>query len=113
MILRVPSNMVSPFLSQAEQAQLSQPFFTWEMLQHLITLMALLCTYSNSSMPFLFWGHQTWSHFSRDRAEGDSYLPHPAGHPTFDAAQYTVCLPGCKHILLTCIIYWKSFSVIP
>lgn len=31
---------------------------------------------------------------------GDSHLPHPAGNPSVDAAQYTVGLLGCMCTLL-------------
>lgn len=34
------------------------------------------------------------------RAEGDNYLPLPAGHPFTDVAQDTIGLLSCKHTLL-------------
>ena len=34
------------------------------------------------------------------RAEGQDFLPHPAGHAAFDAAQDTVGSLGCKGTLL-------------
>ncbi|KAK4817103.1 hypothetical protein QYF61_027966 [Mycteria americana] len=40
---------------------------------------------------------QVGSHQSR--AEGQNHLPRPAGHASFDAAQDTVGLLGCKHTL--------------
>ena len=36
----------------------------------------------------------------KGREEGDNHLPLPAGHSSFDAAQDTVHLPGCKSTLL-------------
>jgi len=38
--------------------------------------------------------------FHRSRAEGQNHLPRPAGHPSFDAAQDTVGLLGCRCTLL-------------
>jgi len=37
------------------------------------------------------------------RAEGDNHLLHPAGHPSVDAAQDTVGLPGYECILYTVV----------
>lgn len=36
----------------------------------------------------------------KGRAKGDSHFPHPAGHFSFDTAQNTAGLIGCKRILL-------------
>ncbi|PKU45108.1 hypothetical protein llap_4594 [Limosa lapponica baueri] len=41
---------------------------------------------------------QVGSHQSRE--EGQNHLPEPAGHASFDAAQHTVGLLGCKPTLL-------------
>jgi len=34
------------------------------------------------------------------RVERDSHLPAPAGHPSSDGAQDTICFPSCKSTLL-------------
>ena len=67
--------------------------------------MAFLWTASNSSTSFLSWRRHTWTGYSRwvalgHTSEEDNHLPHPAGHPSFDAAQDTVGLLGYKHTLL-------------
>jgi len=36
----------------------------------------------------------------KDRVEEDNYILHPAGHSSFDPAQETFVLPGCKLTLL-------------
>lgn len=36
------------------------------------------------------------------RREEDNYVPHPAGQALFDAAQDTVSLLRCKHVLQGC-----------
>jgi len=36
----------------------------------------------------------------KSRAEGANHLPVPAADPSFNAAQNTVGLAGCKHTLL-------------
>jgi len=63
--------------------------------------MVLLWTCFSSSASFLYWvgapvldvEYQMGPH--KGRAEGDNHLPLPAAHPSFDAAQNTVGLPGC------------------
>jgi len=54
-------------------------------------------------MYFLCQGPQVWTQYSRwdlMRVQGDHHFPCPAGHPSFDAAQDTVGLSGCKRTLL-------------
>ena len=46
-------------------------------------------------------GFHVGSHQSR--VEGQNHLPRPAGYASFDAAQDTVGLLGCKHTLVTCV----------
>ena len=46
---------------------------------------------------------QAWTQYCRlglIRVEGDNHLPLPAGHPSFDAAQGTSGIQGCKCTLL-------------
>ena len=66
----------------------------------LMVFIGLLLTRSKSS--FLCWRFQTWMQYSRwglRRAEQET-IPSFSLHPTFDAAQNAVGLPGCKCTLL-------------
>jgi len=66
--------------------------------------MALLCTLSNSSTSFLYWGCPRPGCSSPDVTSwGQSrhnHLHHPAGHSPHDGAQDTISLPDCKRTLL-------------
>ena len=62
-----------------------------DLLQELSILLVL-------GSPELDTVFQMWPH--KGRVEGDSFLPLPAGHPSVDASQDTVGLPGCKSTLL-------------
>jgi len=85
-----------PRLFSSEQAKLSQPFFTGEMLQpsdhfqgsHLDPVQQLL-------IPFGLWAPDLDAVLQmghcKGRAEGDSHLPLPAGHPFFDAGHSWPC----------------------
>ncbi|KAK4822675.1 hypothetical protein QYF61_019042 [Mycteria americana] len=93
-----------PSLLQAKQPQLSQPVFIGVVLQpsdHLcgppldslqqVHVLLMLGTPEPNAVL------QVGSHESR--VEGENHLPRPAGHASFDAAQDTVGLLGCKHTL--------------
>ena len=102
-----------PSLFQTEQDQLHQLFFTEVVLQAFgylhgptLDLLQHLHIFLVLGTPGLDDGLQTRSH--RNRVEGGSHLPLPIGHPSFDAGQDAVDLPGCKHTLLAqikCFIY--------
>ena len=64
--------------------------------------MALLWIHSNNSISFLYWepGHNTLDGASERQSRGKQ-SPLPDGHPSVDAAQDTVGLPGCNNTLLT------------
>jgi len=93
--------MVQQGLLQAEQAQVSQRLLTWEVLQpsdnlhgpSLDTLQQLHIFHvlgaTGSDTVLQVGPHQGGT-------EGDSHLPHPAGHLSFEAAQDTAGLLGCK-----------------
>jgi len=92
---------LEPSLLQVEQPQLSQPVPTGEVFHpsddsggppldplHVVAVLRA---------PELDAGLQMRSHQSG--VEGQNALPLPAGHASFDAAQYTVCFLGCDSIL--------------
>ena len=94
-----------PSLFQAKQAHFPQPFFIGEVLQpcdHLSgpprDLFQELCVLLVLGAPGLDTVLQMGPHNSW--VEGDNHLPLPAGHSSFNAAQNTVGLPGCKRALL-------------
>ena len=91
------------------QAQLLRLFFVGEVLQlsdHLCGLplnqqlcILLVLAAQDLDAVLLMRPH-------KGRIKRDSHLPHPAGHPSFDAAKGTVGLPVCKHTLLACISHF-------
>ncbi|KAK4831174.1 LOW QUALITY PROTEIN: hypothetical protein QYF61_015644 [Mycteria americana] len=96
---------LEPSLLQAEQPQLSQPVLVGEVLQpsdHFhgppLDPLQQLHVFPLLRAPELDTVLQMSSHQSR--GEGQNHLPGPAGHSSFDAAQDTVGLRGCKHTLL-------------
>ncbi|KAK4824658.1 hypothetical protein QYF61_017031 [Mycteria americana] len=91
-------------LRRAEQPQLSQPVLVGEVLQPsdhfcgppldpLQQLHVLLVLRAPELDAVLQVGSQ------QSRVEGQNHLPRPAGHASFDAAQDTVGLLGCKRTL--------------
>ena len=90
-----------PSFVQAEQAQLPQPVFIWEVFQssdclhgppldealHLLGAPGLVDA-------VLQMGPQ------EGRVERDNHLPVPAGHPSSDGAQDTICFQSCTSTLL-------------
>ncbi|KAK4828770.1 hypothetical protein QYF61_000795 [Mycteria americana] len=93
-----------PSLLQAEQPQLSQPFFTGEVIQPSDHLCGPPLDSLQQVHVLLMLGApevnvvlQVGSHESG--VEGENHLPRPAGHASFDAAQDTVGLLGCKRML--------------
>ncbi|KAK4806146.1 hypothetical protein QYF61_001069 [Mycteria americana] len=74
---------LQPSLLQAEQPQLSQPFFVGEVHVFLVL-----------GTPELDAVLQVGSH--ERGVEGENRLPRPAGHASFDAAQDTIGFLGCE-----------------
>ncbi|KAK4811172.1 hypothetical protein QYF61_019803 [Mycteria americana] len=96
----------SPLL-QAEQPQLSQPFFIGEVFQPcdqyplLLTpglVVVLVHVFLVLGTPKLDAVLQVGSQESG--VEGENHLPRPAGHASFDAAQDTIGFLGCECTLL-------------
>ncbi|KAK4811179.1 hypothetical protein QYF61_019810 [Mycteria americana] len=90
---------------QAEQPQLSEPFFIGEVLQpsdHFcgtssglaLTGPSLSCTGAPELDAVLQVGSQ------ESGVEGENHLPRPAGHASFDTAQDTIGFLGCERTLL-------------
>ncbi|KAK4826030.1 hypothetical protein QYF61_003851 [Mycteria americana] len=101
-ILKGP-NKVSPepSLLQAEQPQLSQPFFIGEMfhpLDHLcgppLDPIQQVCVFPVLRAPELDAVLQVGSH--QHGVEGQNHLPQPAGHNSFDTDQDMVGFLGCE-----------------
>jgi len=96
---------MEPSLLQSEQPQLSQPVLVEEMF-HLLDhvcgppLDALQQVYGSPVLrtPHLDTLLQVRPHQSR--VEGQDHLSPPAGHASFNVAQYTVGFLGCKATLL-------------
>jgi len=99
---------LEPSLLQTKQAQLPEPFFIREMCSSPLIIFSSRAGLCSQQLyvppvlgaPDLDTALQMGSH--EGRAEGDSPLPLIADHSSFDAAQDTVGLPGCKSMLLAC-----------
>ena len=94
-----------PSLLQAKQAQFAQPFFLGEVFQssdHLsgtpLDPLQELRVFFVLRAPGLDTVFQMGPH--KSQVERDNHLPVPAGHPSSDGAQGTVCFPRCKSTLL-------------
>ncbi|KAK4830254.1 hypothetical protein QYF61_009321 [Mycteria americana] len=95
----------NPSLLQAEQPQRAQTFFIGEVSHpsdHFrgppLDLLQQVHVFPVLRAPELDAVLQVGSYQSR--VEGQNHLPQPAGHTSFDAAQDTVGLLGCKRTLL-------------
>ena len=98
-----------PSLLQVKQSQL--PFIIGEVLQHpdylctpFLELLQQLHILLEPGAPGLDTVLQMGPH--KGRAERDNPLLLQAGHPSVDAIQDTIGLPGCKCILLTLILFF-------
>ncbi|KAK4833081.1 hypothetical protein QYF61_027743 [Mycteria americana] len=89
---------------QAEQPQLSQPFFVGVVFHPseifhgpLLDPLQQVHVFPVLKVPELDAVLQVRSHQSG--LERQNHIPGPAGHASFDAAQHTVGILGCKHTL--------------
>ena len=111
-------NMISSEipLIQAKEAQIPQTFFIGVVLQPSdrlggspLDLLQQLYTPPVLETPDLDAVLQIGPHMGR--VEGDNHLPHSTGHLSFDTAQSTADLLGCKSTLLALVqvfIHWVT-----